>query len=131
MIAQQELPGFGPDPERPPKSLLRQQIDEFVEESFPDDEGILLADGYDEALVGFGNQFTNATCAIYDIDRIIACLTERDGMTHEEAIEWFDFNIQGAWVGEQTPIFCRLFAPDAQWKPAATGLSVDGEDWRA
>ena len=41
MIAQPELPGFGPDPERPPKSLLRQQIDEFVEDAYPDDEGIL------------------------------------------------------------------------------------------
>ena len=26
----------------------------------------MLADGYDEALIGFGAQFTNASCAIYD-----------------------------------------------------------------
>jgi hypothetical protein len=30
---------------------------------------------------------------------------QRDGMTHEEAIEFFDFNIAGAYVGEYTPIY--------------------------
>jgi hypothetical protein len=32
-------------------------------------------------------------------------LIERDGMTDEEAMEYFDFNVQGAWVGESTPVF--------------------------
>ena len=27
----------------------------------------------------------------------------KDGMTRDEAEEYFDFNTQGAWVGEQTP----------------------------
>ena len=27
-------------------------------------------------------------------------------MDYEEAIEYFDFNIQAAYVGEQTPIWC-------------------------
>jgi len=27
------------------------------------------------------------------------------GMTHEEAVEWFEFNQIGAWVGDKTPCF--------------------------
>ena len=81
----------------------------------------------DEALAGFGNQFTNATCAIHDTGRVILLLTDRDGTTHEEAIGWFDVTIQGAWVGEQTPILCRLFVPDARWKPGSITLPIAGE----
>ena len=32
-------------------------------------------------------------------------MIERDEMTYEEAMEFFDFNIQGAWMGEFTPIY--------------------------
>jgi hypothetical protein len=28
-----------------------------------------------------------------------------DGMTEEEAVEYFDFNQIGAWVGDRTPCF--------------------------
>ena len=45
VIAQPELPGFGPDPERPPKSLLRQQIEEVT------DHGVMAGYG---CRVGFG-----------------------------------------------------------------------------
>ena len=37
---------------------------------------------------------------------------ERDGMTHEEAIEWMDFNVTGAWLGETTPIFVHDIPSD-------------------
>ena len=30
---------------------------------------------------------------------------DRDGMSNDEAIEIFTFNIEGAWVGELTPIW--------------------------
>ena len=30
---------------------------------------------------------------------------QRDGMTEEEAVEFFDFNIECAYVGEFTPIY--------------------------
>ena len=29
----------------------------------------------------------------------------KDGMTDEEAMEYFEFNVVGAWMGEGTPIF--------------------------
>jgi hypothetical protein len=42
---------------------------------------------------------------IYDEDKCIQILMERDGMTDEEAIEFFEFNVVGAYVGDHTPIY--------------------------
>jgi hypothetical protein len=63
----------------------------------------LLADGLDEAFIGIGWQF-NTPLAVYDRDKCIEIL-ESQGMTPEEAQEYFYYNTQGAYVGEQTPIF--------------------------
>ncbi len=69
-----------------------------------EDDGVITADGFDDALIGIGQQF-NRSIAVYDTGKVIEILMERDGLTEEEAIEHFEFNIIGAWVGEQTPIF--------------------------
>lgn len=67
----------------------------------------LKADGFDEAVIGIGRQF-NKNLVIYDEDKCIEILMERDGMSEEEAIEFFEFNVVGAYVGEYTPIYVRL-----------------------
>ena len=67
----------------------------------------LVADGFDEAIIGIGRQF-NKQLVIYDEDKCIQILMERDGMTDEEAEEFFEFNVVGAYVGEYTPIYVRL-----------------------
>ena len=64
---------------------------------------MLFADGFDEAFIGIGTQF-NTDFAVYSVTKVIKSLVE-GGMTIDEAIEYFEFNIQGAWVGMQTPIF--------------------------
>ena len=64
----------------------------------------MLAVGFEEALIGYGNQF-NKHVAIYDRDKCIDILMERDGMDIEEAEEYFEYNVQGAYVGEETPVF--------------------------
>lgn len=78
---------------------LKEKLDEHI----GDDYSILLADGLDEAFIGIGWQF-NTPFAVYDRDKCIEIL-ESQGMTPEEAQEYFYFNTQGAYVGEQTPIF--------------------------
>tara|TARA_A100000172_G_scaffold22527_1_gene12815 strand:- start:4290 stop:4517 length:228 start_codon:yes stop_codon:yes gene_type:complete len=64
----------------------------------------MLAVGFEEALIGYGNQFNNYL-AIYDREKCIDILMERDGMDIEEAEEYFEYNVQGAYVGEETPVF--------------------------
>ena len=78
---------------------LKEKLDEHI----GDDYSILLADGLDEAFIGIGWQF-NTPLAVYDRDKCIEILGS-EGMTPEEAQEYFYFNTQGAYVGEQTPIF--------------------------
>ena len=63
---------------------------------------ILYCDGLEEALVGAGTRFTHSV-AVYDKQKVLEIL-QKD-MTREEAEEYFDFNIAGAYVGESTPIF--------------------------
>ena len=69
----------------------------IVEESEP-----LRADGFNEAIIG--NEY-HGGLVVYSIEKILKILIIRDGMDMDEAIEYFDFNIAGAYVGEMTPIF--------------------------
>ena len=66
-------------------------------------EGLLLADGFEEAFLGVGFQFNNAV-ALYSRSRCLRILELR-GMSSEDAVEFFDFNVTGSYVGLQTPVF--------------------------
>lgn len=68
----------------------------------------LLADGFEEALVGVCHRFGQNPIAAYDWDACIEILKDRDGMTHEEAVEFFEYNVIEAWVGDNTPCFVSL-----------------------
>ncbi len=64
----------------------------------------LLADGFEAALLGLGTQF-NTQLAVYDWDKCIDILMQRDGMSRDDALEFMDFNVTGSWVGPNTPVF--------------------------
>ena len=80
------------------------EIIEILEEENPDAQ---LADGFDEALIGVSrNHFHHEnTVAVYDAEQIIDILVVRDGMTISDAHEFFEFNVQGSYVGKNTPLF--------------------------
>jgi hypothetical protein len=78
-------------------------IKEKIEEILGEDENVLLADGFEDAFVGIGRQF-GKPIAIYDRFECIEILI-KEGMSEEEAEEYFQYNTEGAWVGDQTPIF--------------------------
>jgi len=63
-----------------------------------------LADGFEDALIGYGTQFTTEV-AVYSLQTCVSILIDRDGMTSEEAMEFMSFNVLGAYVGKDTPIF--------------------------
>jgi hypothetical protein len=69
----------------------------------------LLADGLEEALIGYTVNFHHAQVAVYDIDLCVGVLVKRDGMTPEEAGEYLSFNTLDAYVGENGPLFVRGF----------------------
>jgi hypothetical protein len=65
----------------------------------------LKADGFDEAIMGYAGRCGMNDVLLYSTNKIIQILTERDGMTDEEAIEFFEYNIKGAYMGEGTPLY--------------------------
>ena len=67
-------------------------------------DGALLADGFEDALVGYGYQF-NYPIAVYSRKKCIEILMDDGIIEYEEATEYFDFNVAGAYVGESTPVF--------------------------
>jgi hypothetical protein len=67
----------------------------------------LLCDGFDEAIIGMAERINLGPVVAYDVDKMIDIMVERDGMTYEEAIEYFDYNILGAWMGENTPVYIQ------------------------
>lgn len=67
---------------------------------FPEDE-FLKADGFDEAIIGIDDETMRL---IYSVSKCIDIL--KKDMEEEEAVEYFNFNVRGAYMGEKTPIWC-------------------------
>ena len=74
-----------------------------------EDNECILADGFDNAIVGV-SQGVNPV-VIYDVSLCIDVLVKQ-GMSHEDALEFFDFNVSGSYVGEKTPIFVNVIEND-------------------
>ena len=68
-------------------------------------EGAIILDGLDDAIVGVTEEFGNGRRVLYSAEKILNILMERDGMTWEESVEFYDYNILGLHAGEQNPVF--------------------------
>lgn len=67
---------------------------------------MMLAKQFEKAFIGYTSYQPNRPClAIYDTEKCIQILMDDDRMTQDEAMEWFEFNTVGSWVGDHTPIF--------------------------
>jgi hypothetical protein len=87
------------------KPTGNELIDYCIKKAMGEDEKILLADGLESAFMGIGRQF-HYPVAIYSYKKVIKALM-RQGMDREGAEEYFDYNIAGAFVGDQTPVFLQ------------------------
>jgi hypothetical protein len=72
------------------------------------DDELLLADGFEEALLGVIEGCARPAVACYDYDECVRILVAR-GMEESDAVEYFNFNVAGAYVGETTPMFLHNF----------------------
>ena len=83
------------------KTVTRQDIQDALESR---GESVLLCDGFDEAFIGLSQRINEPLLAVYSYEKMVDVLMKRDGMDYDEATDYLDFNVLGAWVGEQTPI---------------------------
>lgn len=64
----------------------------------------LLLDGFEKAFVGYATQAGKIELAVYDYDKMLDILMNRDRMERDEAVEFLEFNTVCAWAGEGTPL---------------------------
>jgi hypothetical protein len=74
-------------------------IEKIIEQYY--DEGILKADGFDDAVIGIDE---NDMRLIYSVSKCHKILEQE--MNESDAMEYFTFNVIGAYVGKKTPIWC-------------------------
>jgi|LakMenE18May11ns_1017448.scaffolds.fasta_scaffold9763157_4 hypothetical protein len=67
------------------------------------DENIILLDGMESAIIGLVQSFEGLR-VLYDTNKILTLL-QNDGMTEDEATDYFSFNIIGGHFGTLNPIF--------------------------
>ena len=70
------------------------------------DNECLIADGFNDALIAISEGMNPV--AVYDTDKCIDILMKDSNINHEDALDYFYFNVVGAYVGEKTPLFIRM-----------------------
>ena len=89
--------------------MINKKVSEFPQwlENLEDElsEGAVKIDGYDDCICGIVERFGMENVLLYDTDTIIEKMMSLDGMSYQEAMEYFDYNIKGAWMGEGSPCF--------------------------
>jgi hypothetical protein len=81
--------------------MTKEELLEVYEGLIDENTEILMADGFDDAIIGLCSKSLRV---IYDYDLMLEIL-EDEGMEEIEAIEHLEFNVLNAWVGDQTPIY--------------------------
>ena len=85
---------------------LRSSMD-IWEERYPDLMMLEPREFFDEAIVGVVERI-NLTAFCYDTQKVLEIVEKRvygEGCSPEEALEHFEFNIRGSYVGEHSPVF--------------------------
>ena len=79
---------------------------EYIQENYGDSELILLEPEYfDEAIVGVVTLANHPHAVCYDRVTCIMLLMEHEEMNEEDALDYFDYNTSGFYVGKHTPVF--------------------------
>lgn len=83
------------------RAAIMEQIDEDTELMFLEPAHL-----FDDAIIGISEpRGEQCPLVIYDSHRIVELLQEHEGMDWADAQEFYEFNISGAWMGEQTPLY--------------------------
>ena len=83
---------------------IQEIKDKLIEEAFVNDAAPIFYSDIDEALVGIGVRFGTMRVALYSIQHCLKIYMSWD-MAYEDAMEHFNYNVIGGWVGDYTPMF--------------------------
>lgn len=85
--------------------MSETQTKKSWDEIKPNIQETLKADGFENAFVGVIRRCGKPAMFVYDYQKCVDILMARGIPTEEEAIEWMEYNVVGAWHGEGTPGF--------------------------
>ena len=68
---------------------------------------LIIADGHDEAILGIVNDHSGLR-VLYNSERLIDGLAKNNNMSWDDAEEYFEFNILGAYIGPNGPLFTAI-----------------------
>ena len=85
--------------------MKHKNLQEYVDIVGNTGDIMTMNGGYNDCIVGVISKFGGEQVVAYDIEKVLTRLRERDGMSEIEAIEFFEFNMLGAWMGDHTPMF--------------------------
>jgi len=78
---------------------------DLIIEHYGDTDGIMFADGLDDAIIGFES---NTWKVVYSRDKCVNVMISQ-GMDEEEATEYLEYNTFSAHMGDKTPIWVDDF----------------------
>ena len=73
-------------------------------------------DRFHSAIIGIGGRCGMPDVYIYSYDKMLTVLMEEDSMSERDAIDYLEFNVLGAYVGEDTPIIVRGLEEDERFE---------------
>jgi len=82
--------------------MTKEELLEEYGDLIGDGVELVTVDGYDDAILGIDSKSYRV---IYDADEMVEILMEAENMEEEEALEYLDYNVFNAWIGDQTPIY--------------------------
>jgi len=77
--------------------VTQEMLMDFAEEA-------IVLEGFDDCIVGLTEEFGHGFRVLYSVKCIVNKLMQ-DGMSEDEALEYYGYNILNAYMGEQNPIF--------------------------
>ncbi len=96
--------GANPSPIHPNNSI-REMLSEI-------DPNMIIFDGLDESIIGWAYDWHSQNyVVVYDYNKMVRKMMDQNRWTYEDARDYVDFNIVGAYLGEQTPIVMYELKP--------------------
>jgi hypothetical protein len=92
--------------------MTAEELEQELEELIEMDPEVISYEGWEECCVGWSDSWhynTRPIRLIYDYAKIIETMISRDGISHQDAIDHFEHNVGGGYVGPNTPIFINYF----------------------
>jgi hypothetical protein len=72
------------------------------------EEGMIVIDGFDDAILGFSSQCGENTVLAYDIEKMVSIFSQREDVSYSESYEYIEYNCIGAYMGDGNPVYIRV-----------------------